>query len=801
MIRGGVTVRSVGLAVVVALALAGAGCAARLDYRSGLAEGKAGNWDVAVARLTRALKRDPDNIGYKIALDNARVQASRHHATLARKHLAAEELDQALEEFEIASNYDPSNKSAAGDLAVVRDRIRKREAERDRLANFDATKAAAAARPIMPVLSPRSPKPILLKWNDQSLQKLMETLGKLAGVNILFDEGFRDKNVSVNLNGVTFQEALDQITFINRLFYVVVDQNTLIVVQEGAAKRRAYDANILRTFYIQNAEIKEIETIVKTSLGSGPKVSSNPTLGAITVMGTPDEVALAERIIALNDKARGEVMVEVEIMEINRNVAREQGIELSNYEASVALSPTGNDSDFLDESQTISNVRAHLLSSLNLSDFLIRIPTTLFTRFLSSEDSVKILASPKLRAADGKKTTLKIVQKVPVPQAQVSFPGQGTGFSQSTLTYQDVGVTLDITPKVTAAGDITLEINAEFSLQGENRIVGVEGQQQEVPIFSTRSVSGLLRLRDGERSLIGGLVQEREAEQLKGILGVRNVPILNKLFSAHSKDRNETEIVISITPHLVRAPKIYADDLIATNVGTKELIRVPGARPPLFGASPEEVAAPAVTAPGTGATPGATIAPPIVGPPGTSTVVDPALRPASPLDATRPAPVVDEVMGTTTLDPPEGPAGSTPEASGAAPPAAVRANLTPPVATVRVGDTTTLGLVVMGAQGITAAEVIVSYDLSALEAVDVVPGPLLTMDGSSTGTEKNMEAGRVRVRFTRSVPASGSGVIATFTFRTLRSGLTAVKVEAFALSNPTGTVSPAVAGVAQVNVQ
>ena len=330
------------LPAVALLALASAGCAARMAYRQGQEAAGEKDWDLAVARYTRALEKDKGNIGYQITLETARVQASRMHYEEAKKHLAANDLDKAAEELEIASRYDPSNRSAADDLVIVRNRIEIREQEKRDRAGLDQMKARAQAAARVPgaVLSPRSPVPITMRFEDGSLQKIFESLGRIAGVNVLFDEGFRDKKSSVNLTGVTFEEALDRLTFVNRLFYKVVDQNTLIIVPESRQKRVAYDDLLLRTFYVQNAEVNDTVNLVKT-LAKITTAAGNPSLGAITVLGTVDQIAMAERIIEANDKARGEVVVEVQILELNRTKIREWGIDISNYSASATLAPTG----------------------------------------------------------------------------------------------------------------------------------------------------------------------------------------------------------------------------------------------------------------------------------------------------------------------------------------------------------------------------------------------------------------------------------------------------------------------------
>jgi len=328
------------LAVVMLAALLASACAAKWAYRQAEEARNEEQWDLAVARYTTAVQKDPDNIGYKIALETARIQASRYHYDEAKKYIAAKDLERAAEELAIASNYDPSNRSAADDLLIVREEILKHEAEqRERDQYHDMKARAAAERVPMPVLSPRSPVPITLKFQDASLQKIFDSLARIVGVNILFDEGFRDKKYSVNLSGVTFEEALEQLTFVNRLFYKVLDQNTIIVVPESRQKRVAYNELVLRTFYMQNAEVNDTVNLIKT-LAKITTAAGNPSLRAITVMGTVDQVAMAERIIHLNDKARGEVLVEVQIMEVNKNNLRQWGIDLSNYSAGVTLSLT-----------------------------------------------------------------------------------------------------------------------------------------------------------------------------------------------------------------------------------------------------------------------------------------------------------------------------------------------------------------------------------------------------------------------------------------------------------------------------
>jgi general secretion pathway protein D len=640
-----------------------------------------------------------------------------------------------------------------------------------------------ATRLGVPVLSPRSTAPIRLHFPNTSLQKVLETLGKLAGVNVLFDFDYRDKPVDVDLSGLTFQEALDRLTFTNRLFYKVLDQNTIIIVPETPAKRRTYDEVLLRIFYLQNAETKDLETMIKQMLGTSAKVASNATLGSITIIGTVDQLALAERVIAANDKARGEVMVAVEILEVSRNQLKRYGIELSNYQVSA---------DFLPNSDSVTggttSLRAHLLSSFNLADFVVNIPSSLIARFLQTDDTVRILAAPRLRAAEGKPTKLSIGQEVPVPVTTFAAAQTGgTTFAPATsFNYRNVGVNLQITPRVNASGEITLEMSAEFSQIGANRNVGSEQSPLNVPTFLSRKIEGVLRVRDGETSLIGGLIQGQEAATFSGIVGLQSIPILNKIFTSTSpKTKEETEVIISLTPHLVRAPRLVEEDLASLYVGSAEQVRIPTARPPLFG-SPEEAPLAPVPLPAPAPTPT-----PVPSPPPASI---PQAPPEVGVEPSITAPPARPVPPGTVMEPSGAPGLPAGERRG------ISAAVSPAEASLKVGETSTVSVVLLNAQDLTGVEMLLSYDPALLEAVDLSPGPLLTLDGASVGVERGLESGRSRAKFTRATGASGSGMVATVTFRALRQGAGTVTVETLSVATTTGAQQIGVAAPVRVVV-
>jgi general secretion pathway protein D len=614
-----------------------------------------------------------------------------------------------------------------------------------------------------------------MKFDDASLEKILTSLGKLAGVNVVFDEGFRDKRVNFAVMGVTFEEALDQLTFVNRLFYKVIDQNTIIIVAESAQKRRQYDDNYVQTFYLQNADANETMALV-TKLTGIQKVAANQALGAITLVATPDALAFAQKVIDSNDKAKGEVLVEVQILEINRSELKRFGIELSNYEGSLTFSPTGAAGEVAGGA---TNVRAQLLSSLNLADFIVSLPSTLTARLLHTDSTVRILAAPKLRAAEGKKTELKIGTEVPYPVTTFTATQAGTSsFAPATsFNYRNVGVTLGVTPKVSASGEIALEMQAEFSAIGDDRNVGTGQNPIIVPTFLTRNVNGTLRLRDGETTMLGGLLSTREADSLRGALGVSSIPVIGKLFSGRTKGFDSFEILLSITPMIVRAPKVTEDDLRTLNVGSTDLVRVQDARPPLFG---EEPTPPTPTPPAG--------APPLLPLPTPSPSVTPAPKPAAsptPTPTPRPpSPAAAPAPGASPSPSPSPAAAPTPSPAPAPAPTAV---IRPGVLGLRAGENGAVDVVVLGASDLIAVDLTLAFDRTLLEAVEIAPGPLMTLGQPSIGAERTIEAGRVRVRLTRPSPTAGSGGVALARFKALRVGEGTLQVQALTLIGADGS--------------
>ena len=778
-----------------------------MAFRGGEKHSELGEWDLAVARFTKALAASPRNIKYKIALENAKIQASRAHTDKARKLLQAGSLEKAMEEYGIAARFDPSNKAALDDMVVLKARIERLEADKRKARELSNRRPTDVAPPV-PLLSPRSPVPIKLNMTA-SLEKIYQTLGKLAGVNVVFDPDMQNKEkvATHDLSGVTFQEALDQIGLINRKGYRVLDRNTILIFDDTNAQvRQRWDDQVMRTFYLENVEAKDLEAVLRTALGNFAKVSKNDATNAITIISTLDEMALADRFIRSNDKPKGEILIEVEILEINRTRAKEYGLQLSNYQAGVALRPTGNADD---DAGGLSQLRAHLLSSLNMSDWIVQIPNALFSKFLHDDSMVKILSSPKVRAFEGKKASLNVGTEVPIPQFFPGYggatqPGQPAGFGglggSTSATYKTVGVILEIDKaKVTASDEITMEFKAEFSLIGEDKVFGTGANQVNYPQFLTRKLENTLRLSDGVTAVIGGLLQNRDARSLKGALGLESIPLLNKVLGGHKRLDEEVEVLISLTPHILRAPNILPEDIEPLYLGLRNNLRIPGVRP-LFGPEvepepePQPQAAPTPDQAGPSATPSPSptpnppnsLAPSVQNPPSTE-----APDPVTPVGTDAPSPAATPAPGLPAAPPVQSSGG----------PLASRSAWDRTEVSMKVGEVQRVSVNVFNARSIKDVSIVVRADAPIIEFVEIGPGQLLSVDGVSVLAERQLQGTRATGDFKRTSPlAGGTGAVAIISFRATRPGEVTIFVESLSLSSGAAQGPVPLTGAVRVTV-
>jgi general secretion pathway protein D len=805
---------------VLVLALLAGGCAAGQAFRKGDAAMRAGNLDEAVAEYRRASQAAPNNASYKIALQRAMQAASRAHLEKAHQYEREDQLEAALGEFKAASDYDPSNRTASAKVAeldrIIRERI---EALRPK-PPIQGMRERARAASAEPILNPASREPINFHFNNVSLRDIMNAIGAAHGISVSFDREFADRPATVNIEGATLEQALNQIMTMNQLSYKVMGEKSIFIFQDTPPKHAQYDDQVIRTFYLSHADSTEVQQILSTiirlpGIAVQPAIAGNKTANTITVRGTTSVVGILEKIIEQNDKPRAEVVVDVEILEVDRNRTKSYGLNLSEYAVGAIFSPetspsstttgttgttgsTGTTSTANGTSTSPSAVRSPAPFNLNTisrgvstADFYLAVPTAI-VRFLETDTNTKIIAKPQLRGAEGTKLTLKLGSSIPVISTSYTpIATGGAGVNPlSSYQYRDVGVNIDMTPTVTLDGDIRLDITLDDSQQGPDTSVG----GVVVPSFVQRTLTTRLRLRDGESNLLAGLLQQKDSKGTTGFPGLIHVPFLSSIFAGNNTTSDQVEIVMLLTPHIVRTHEITEADLRPIFIGSQQNLGIGGPPPLIAPQQPEApAAAPAAGPPGAAPSglPAGTIPtgnPPVRGPGGTTLVAPPGSSP---------------VPGTVVLPPPTPPV-STPAAVPPAPvetqppapippPAAEPAPATPPAVpttspgigsaqvlisapgpTFRVGGGPyTVPLLISEASRISTVTLTLVFDPTKLRVRSVQEGSFLRAGGVSVVFSQAVNGNRIDISLARGADAtgaSGTGVLAAILFDAIAPG-------------------------------
>jgi general secretion pathway protein D len=564
------------------------------------------------------------------------------HLDRARVLEARDQLDEALREYRRASEFDPPNRMIGGKVAELERRIRDRlEASRPRPSIQQLREAARQAGPpplysLTTVMEP-------FTFNQASLRDILNSIGKSTGINVTYEATFQDRPYSVTLEGVTLEEALQQILSANSLFYKVVNQRTILVIPDNQAKRQQFEEQVVRTFHISHADATDVATMLNALIRVPgqqvpPVVNANKTSNTLTVRATQSVAAIIERMVSQVDKPRAEVVVDVQILEVNRLRTKQFGLDLGDYAISTVFSPEsdpraaaapGPGTPAPGSPSTSSPVfNANTISrGVNTTDFYLSVPSAV-VRFLETDSETKVIAKPQLRGAEGVALKLNLGEEIPIPSTTFSPLAQGGANFQplTSFNYRSVGVNVEMTPRVTYDGDVILDpLFVESSTLGSGIVIA----GQELPSFGSRKVTTALRLREGESSLLAGLLREDERKALAGLPGILRLPVIRQLFSSNDQNIQQTDIVMLLTPRIVRTHELTADDLSPIYIGTQTNLGL-GGPPPLI--APQPAAPPPA-------------APPPAPPP-------PPVPPAAPAAAAAMAPVVPKMTGQIVVSPP-----------------------------------------------------------------------------------------------------------------------------------------------------
>jgi len=711
------------LSLLLALALLATGCPkGRGDFKQARRAELQKDYDTALIHYERALKQDPANVEYQLKAKRLRFEAAQMHVDRGHKLRDQGSLEGAVAEFEKALAIDPSSFVAEQELRRTLELLAERRA-----AEAQARQPESAPAKVLealpegpPQLRPISRAPINLKLTADAKQ-VFETIAKLAGVNIIFDPDFQPGRVPMELVNATLEQALDLTALMSKTFWKPVTANTIMVIPDTKAKRTAYEEQIIKTFYLSNvtspAELNEIVQTIRTLLDTR-RITPSIAQNAIIIRDTPDKVAVAEKILHDIDKAKPEVLIQVAVLQARRDRARELGI-VPGTTVPLIFAPRSP----VDEKT--GALRLNELKRLSSADYSVVLPSAAAMTLLT-DATTKVIQNPEVRATDGQTAKLRIGDRVPfaVGSFQPGIGGVGINPLVNTqFQYQDVGVNLDITPRVHSSREISMKVMIEVSsVTGRTNIGGLEQ-----PIFGQRRIEHDIRLREGEVNILGGIVERTEQKVLQGWPGLGQVPFLRYLFSSESVETLENEILIVLTPRIIRLPEVTTLNLRPLPVGTEENVQ-------LRSAAEAVPAVPATTAAPPTATPPAQPAPP----------ARPEQKPEPPTEATQ-------------------------------------LRFEPAQVALNVGQTASVSLAVINARDLFSIPLMVKFDAKLVELSEVHHGGFLAQDGRPVALVHRVEAetGTAVISLTRppgSGGVSGSGALVTLVFRALAAGRTALSI-------------------------
>ena len=694
------------------------------------------NYVAAYDFFKQAYDLKPKDLRYRAAFQRTRAEAAFaivHHGQQLRDD---GKLDEALAEFQKAVAIDPSLYIARQELNRTLQMINNQRNPQPQAAGPPGSlerRVHEAAGPVE--LAPISSVPITVKLTDKS-DVVYRTIGQLAGINVLFDPDYTPRPIKVELNGITLEEALQITALESKTFWRPVTPNTIFVATDNAAKRKELEQSVLKTFYLTNlsqpTELQDVVNAIRAVLDV-QRVQQLLSQNALVVRGTPDQIALAEKLVEDLDKARPEVIVDIDVMQISKDRSRTLGL---NPPTSVTVQLQDNLNNTLNTTTNSTTttpttgsgtggINLNSLANLNATNFQVTIPSANLSAVMGENDT-KLIQSPQIRALDNQKASLKIGERLPVATGSFQPGIGGVGINPLVNTqfqYIDVGVNIDITPHVHADRDVTMKISMEISSEiGQASIGGITQ-----PIIGQKKVDlGEIRLKDGETSLIGGIMDDTQTRALSGIPGLAQIPILRYLFGQVNQDHSSDETVFAITPHIIRGTDVNEMNQRAIDIGTSTTIELRHISKP--------TAAPA-NAP-------------------TNPPANPAAAPQS----------------SATPNP------ATPSAPG---PASFLFD--PPTIQVAKGNTFVVNLLISGAQNVYSVPVQLNYDPKMVQLVNVSNGGFLSQDGQVVALvhRDDETVGQSQITATRPPGAggiSGQGAVVTLTFQAKTDGQTPITI-------------------------
>lgn len=548
-------------------------------FQSGAKTETVQSYDEPVRSSDQALKANPKDARNKLNNYQVHFEASQLHVKRGIDFLQQQQNQQALIEFQTALALDSSSMVARQEieytqrlLAAAPPQTQPAQPGQAGAPPSAPQLSANAAQPAAsvvpdraglmeapPALTPLSREPVSLKMSADA-RMVFKTIGKLAGVNVIFDPDFQDKKINVDLINVTIQQALNVVCVEGKAFWKPVSSNIILVVPDTPGKRKEQEEQVLKKIYLQHTQSPQEITEIATSLQQMLELRHvQPVLrdNAILIRDTPAKILLATRLIQDSDRGKPEVVIQISVLQVRRDRARSLGIQPGGRTTLTfnPVNPLG----------PLGSVALDKLGQISSGDFNLSIPSVVAAA-LMSDSNTKIIQNPEVRVSDGESARLRVGDRIPVATGSFSVASGAGPVINTQFQYIDVGVNIDLLPHVHPDHSVSMKLGVEVSsLNGQVNIGGVEQ-----PIISQRRIDHEIRLQEGEVSILGGLAERSQSKSVSGWPGLSRLPLLRYLFSGEDITNTENEVLIVIHPRLVRMRELTSESLSALSVGTDQ---------------------------------------------------------------------------------------------------------------------------------------------------------------------------------------------------------------------------------------